>query len=453
MRSRRWQIPLTALGLLALFAAGCNSPEEAVQGAPPPPRWLTVVTPHNERIQRAFSGAFNEWYERAHKTSVFFDWVERGTPECIAFVERTARQSEGSERSRPDVLFGGGIADHGQLAEQGLSRPLKLADALEGIPEQVDGLPTRDPQGRWFAVGLSSFGIVYNKHRLAQWGLPEPRTWTDLGDPRLASWMAIADPAASGSNLACMTIVIQKLGWEEGWATLMRMLANSRALVDRSSVALNQVNNGVSLAALAVNFDGLDLAARSEGNLAYVNPAGATAVTPSIVSALAMSDDPALAEQFVRFCLSGEGQQLWGLRSEHHPEPWPTLYHYPIRPEIYEQFGGQLAVPDNPFKVRFGVGYDLEAAARQDAILVPLVHAACGENHVLLQQAWAAVAAAGMKPDALAELTKPPFDEATAYEMGQGYRQASEGEQKRFLAEWSKVFADKYRRVLELARG
>lgn len=439
-----------ALATLAL-ATGCresSSPPSAPP--PPPPKRLTILTPHNENIRDAVAVVFSRWYAQNRGTSVHVNWIPRGTPECVALIEETARAGATAEaRQKADLLFGGGLTDHQFLASQGFSRPLKLDELTRAIPPEVAGLPTRDPNGRWFANALSSFGIVFNEPACAQRGIAPPATWDDLADPRFFGWLGIADPAASGSHLQCMVVVLQKYGWKEGWGRLMRMFGNSRALVERSASALRQIQNGVFLAGFAVNFDGLTAQRESGGIVKYVNPPGATTLTPSIVSALQMSDEPALAEDFVRFLLSDDGQMLWGIRpAEGQGTP---LYHYPVNPLIYTKLGVDCALPENPFKTDFGLKYDLQKAVQQTRILPPLVHAACGDNHVALQKAWKAVIDAGLPPAAVTELIAPPFDEQTAFELGQEYAAAAPAEAKKMLAEWSATFAAKYRKALELA--
>jgi ABC-type Fe3+ transport system substrate-binding protein len=443
---------LTMLG--SLLAVGCERAGDRVVGNPPPrPKRLTVVTPHNEKIRRTFQHNFSAWHVDQRGTSVDFHWIVRGTPECLAYVAETAAAlGRDDPRPAPDLMFGGGIADHVLLAERGHSLAIELRDLLAGIPAAIDGLPTRDEQGRWHATGLSSFGILYNQAACMQRGIAPPASWQDLAEPRFRSWIGLANPSQSGSTRECLLLILQQQGWEQGWATIMRMLANARALVDRSSVALHQVKTGVSLATCAVNFDGMALAAESGGALVYVNPPGQTATNPSAISVLKTSADEQLAIDFVRFCLSEAGQKLWGLRAEQRGGIGATLYHYPIDPRIYADFADQLALQENPLEQRLGVQIDLERRAEDAGILLPLVRAACGENHVRLQQAWRAVVDAGTPATALSELTALPFEEQELVEMGRQYEVAEPAAAAHLLADWSRVFQARYEQVLSTVR-
>jgi ABC-type Fe3+ transport system substrate-binding protein len=442
---------LTVLG--SLLSSGCERASEPVVGEPPPrAKRLTVVTPHNEKIRRAFQHNFSAWYVENRGTSVDFQWILRGTPECLEYIaEATKAPGRDDPRPAPDLMFGGGIADHALLAERGHCVAVELDNALADIPAEIDGLPTRDAAGRWHATGLSSFGILYNRAACEQRGVEPPTTWQDLADPRFASWIGMADPAYSGSTRECLLLILQQQGWEQGWATIVRILANARALVDRSSVALHQVETGVSLATFAVNFDGMALAAESGGELVYVNPAGQTAANPSAVSLLTTCTDEAPARDFVRFCLSEAGQKLWGLQAEKRGGIGETLYHYPIVPAMYEKYADELALKENPLEQSFGVRIDAKRRAADAVLVLPLVQAACGENHVLLQRAWEALVGAGLPAAALGELTSLPIAEQALAEAGSTSAAADAEAAVKMLSDWSALFRAKYEQVLSSA--
>lgn len=450
-RSKSSRMPISAAAALACAAVFIGCDNDSAKPPPSPPKRITIVTPHNDAIRSAFSIGFSNWHDKKYGNSVYINWVVRGTPECVSYVESVGQSADRESRREADVMFGGGINDHQLLAEHKLSRALKIDDALKDIPATVGGLPTRDPAGNWFATGLSSFGILYNDRASAQRGIAPPQTWEDLADPRFFSWIGVADPDASGSHLQCMVLILQKYGWQDGWSRLIRILANGRALVERSAAALRQTQNGVFLATFAVNFDGIAAQHETRDAVKYVHPLGATSATPDVVSALQSASDPALAEAFVRYCLTEDAQMLWGLQPE--SDAGDALYHYPILPAVYEKHAARLSVKENPFKADFGLQYDVAKAADESRILAPLVESACRDNHVLLQQAWQAVIAAKMPPAAVAELTSPPFDEKTAFELGRKFKDAAPQDAEKLRADWSAAFAAKYKKVLELAKG
>lgn len=456
-----WRMYPAMILALVLIAAGwggsvgcVEQPASEARPVVEPSRKLTIITPHNERIRDAFETGFSNWHHENRGSHVDIRWIVRGTPECVKYVESLFSAHVDARPNRsPDLMFGGGVDDHRTLSAESLSRPVDLADELAGFPEEVAGLPTRDAEGHWFATGLSSFGIVYNDKLCRAHGIEPPKTWEDLADPRFQSWVGVADPAASGSHRQCLVLILQHQGWDDGWGTILRILANSRALVRRSSEVLSEVGSGIFLAGFAVNFDGLTLAAESDGAIRYINPIGATAATPSVTSVLQSVTELKLAEDFLRYCLSEAGQVVWSVKSSARSSYGPTLYHYPLSPQIYADYSEGLSVAENPLETDFGLHIDLDLAKRQSAILVPLVQAVCGENHVLLQRAWKAVIDAGLEADALAALTAPPFDEATAYKLGEKYQSAEPTQARAMKKEWSEMFRNRFQGVLEAAGG
>lgn len=448
-----------ALAVLLGLHAGCNREAESKQsGAAAPVKRLTIVTPHNPRIRQAFEMGFAEWYRAKRNGDVAIEWVTLGTPDCVRYIDAvlsgaSSIPDRGQGRKVPDLLFGGGIADHEQLAALDYSLSLDLRSEIAPIPEQVNGQPTRDPGGRWWSTGLSSFGILYNAADCKARDIAPPATWDDLARPDLAGWVAVADPAQSGSHLQAMTMILQARGFEKGWATIMAILANARTLLASSSEASDAVNRGIFLAGFVVNFQGLALQEGSDGRLVYVNPAGATAATPDVISVLKSANDRGLATDFVRYCLSEDGQQVWSARQEQSGSNRPTLYHYPIVPAVYAALGSSLSVPENPFEIDLGVRVNVAEATAYNRLLPALVRAACGENHIALQRAWAALIAAGLPEDDVQALFAPPAGRDELLEQlnvlqGEDPQLAADVEQA-----WSQHFAARYATILAKRGG
>lgn len=445
-RERSWVGFIAVLsGLVGGLLTGCEQ-QEPIRSGVPETKHLTVLTPHSEPIRQAFGTGFWHWHLEKYGQPAEITWVYRGTPQCVEYVRLGyERDQEGVRHKQPDVMFGGGVTDHAMLAADELSRAIDLGADFVGVPAEVNGIRTRDKQGYWYATGLSSFGLLVNAEACQVRGIVAPTTWTDLAEPRFFGWLAVADPMASGSHRECLMLTLQSQGWNAGWATIVRILGNTRALNQRSGDALKQVQTGTALATFCVNFDGMSVAAGSEGALRYVDPPGATTVTPDVISVLEGTEAPALAEKFVQYVLSEEGQALWGVQRDHRAPYGPTLYHYPIRPELYTDHAGLLAVERNPLKEDFGLRVEAATAAGQGNLLKALVAAACqGENHVRLQQAWSGLIAAGMPADVLATFTQPVIDEAEMNELV-GELATADRERLAELADsWAPLFSEKF---------
>ncbi len=414
---------------------------------------LTIISPHSERIRSTFSDAFARWYDSNFQRDVTIEWIVRGTPQCVEYISDIFEgRNVDAGMKTPDLMFGGGLSYHRALAAKDRCFAMDLGDALAGIPADVHGLPTRDDKNRWVATGLSSFGILFNDADCTARGVEPPSTWTDLADPRFSGWLSIADPAKSGSNRQCMMLILQHQGWDEGWGTLVRILANARVLESGSVRGHDQIASGVMLGGFSVNFDGLRRVQENPGSLRYINPSGATAVTPDIVSIVKTAADARLAEQFVKFCLSDEGQATWSALADGEGHSSHTLYHYPIKPSLYESHQGKLSVPDNPFETDLGVQVDQKLAAKQSKALVHVAAAICNENHILLQQVWSAIRDAGMPKVAVDKLCEPIVSEREAFEAIAGLK-GGDSDTAALRKKWSVAFRSQLEAVMALATG
>jgi len=188
--------------------------------------------------------------------------------------------------------------------------------------------------------------------------------------------------------------------------------------------------------------------ATSPGVLGYVNPPAATAVTPDPITVLAGARNPKAAQQFVEFVLSLQGQALWVLPPEvPGGPPGPPLHRYPIRPDVFEKYNDQLVVKGNPFTERSDFHIDPKENQAYTQLLPHLVKAACSPSHFALQKAWKKAAAEGPNSKNLAALRQPPFDRGKALEYAELWATNPE-KANALIAEWSDLFAKRYRAVL-----
>ena len=413
---------------------------------------LNILTPNNTEIQNAFEYGFRIWYRDNYKKEVSINWIYLGTPQCLKYVEDSSvKRKEQAPRVIPDILFGGGYQEHHIISQNDWARPLNIEDVIKTIPAYVGSFNTRSPKKDWVAMGLTSFGILYNHRDCSMRGILPPAEFEDLADPRFAGWISLAEPSKSGSNRQSMMLLTHKHGWNKGWEYIMKILANSRGLAGRSTTALKQVESGYALAAFAVNFDALSITSKNKGRLAFAPAKNSTTISPDLVSILKTCKDPVLAERFVRFVLSEDGQALWALRSSEILTDSDTLFHYPILPSIYEDRAEDLAVKINPLKNPFGQEIDSTLSQKQNEIIGPLVEAATsGENHIKLQTLWQKLIDKNMPAEASAELFKPVFSEEEAYQKGLEFKNASRFETPQIMQQWIKLYADKYKKVEEM---
>ena len=360
---------------------------------PPPsgaPR-IIVVTPHVAQIRSEFAEAFDRWHEANYGERAIVDFrTPGGTSEIRGQLEARVRAAvkqlaeegrlDDADPSEPlvfepgtievDLMFGGGSYDHGSLkggvqvpvTVRGeavtftvpISTPVDLSqDELDDVfgENAVGSEKLYDPDRYWIGTALSSFGIVYNRDVYAKLGIDEPTTFDDLTDHRLHGWVALADPRQSGSITTTFDSILGNYGWDEGWRILRAMCGNTRYFTNSSTKPPLDVSQGEAAAGLAIDFYGRTQAQSVGGNrVGFVDPAGAVYVDADPVSMINGAPHPEIAQRFVRFCLSEEGQALWqfppvgdGAPADVEGPRHYALRRMPIRrsmyrPEVFAQF-------------------------------------------------------------------------------------------------------------------
>lgn len=355
---------------------------------------LVVVTPHNRDILVEFGYAFDRWHREKYGTGVRIDYrVPGGTQDVRRLLENTYRGYRDREGRLPeevpadiDVVWGGGdYFFDAELKPLGILKPLRLEAKLLGevYPQAtIAGVKlydlSKDKEGRptplWVGVCLSSFGIVYNPDVYRTLGLEAPEQWRDLADERLFGWLAMADPAHSGSAAVAYLMVVQRAmadaenaffrghpeaegwskgelrgnaeyqaaiakGWKEGMRTLVLIAANARYFTASSPLVPRDVGDGQAAAGMAIDFYGR-VYQESVGaeRCRFVTPVAATAITPDPVAILhgVKGRREELARRFVEFLLSREGQRLWIVKAGLAGGPRErSLRRPPVRRDVY----------------------------------------------------------------------------------------------------------------------
>ncbi len=405
---------------------------------------LVVLSPHGPRIRDAFADDFSIWYEEKTGRLVSIRWIHKGTVACQRYIYSGHRRDPRSGIG-VDVFFGGGVAVHRDVAARGFAQPIELPESIvSAIPVELNGQPLRAADGTWYGSALSGFGILCNRAACAARGIPVPKTWSDLASPAYSGWMAAADPASSGSTVQCLVLILLKHGWENGWGVVMGILANCNGLLPSSAQIGPSVASGLAVVGLEPEFVAQMTVAADPESLEYVHPPPSdTAITPDPITVLKGAPNFEVARRFVEFVLSLEGQRLWALPPEQGGPTSGPLYRYPIRPDAYERYGSELVVKGNPFTDEPSFRIDPQAEAAYMNLLPHLLSAACGENHLPLQQAWRSASGRAGDVRTLAALKRPPFDQEAALRYAAECAESPD-RARELEAEWSGQLRQKY---------
>jgi ABC-type Fe3+ transport system substrate-binding protein len=355
--------------LLRPADGGADAPVDA-------PR-LVIYTPHNEQIRHEIEHAYNDHRRAQGLPDVVFDWRTPGGTSDIrkSILSQYNKLIDAGELETRgigvDLFFGGGDYDHGKIAsgvtveEDGQETTYRIVmdpqiDAKlfsAAFPEEVIGgedlvkRKTFTENGQdvevvaWTGVTLSSFGIVYNNDSLKILGIDKPTTWSDLADPKLRGWVALADPGHSGSIGATFNTILKRQGWTEGWASLRMTYANARYFATDATRVPVDVARGDAAAGMCIDFYGrFQAGAVGKNRMGYADPIengrSMTATTADPITLLRGAPDADLARAFIAWLLTPEAQSLWQ-RAKSDAEDSLTrpdkfeLRRQPIRADLY----------------------------------------------------------------------------------------------------------------------
>ena len=435
---------------------------------------LVIITAHNKSVRDEYEMAFREYYKKRFGKDIVLDFRSPGGTSDITrhiedrYTHEFRREWENSGKEwrdeyrnifnndragdHPvrqaflksavsigiDIFAGGGSFNHerqarkGYAVDGGVQKRHPEYFGKNAIPASFGGERLYDPQGRYYGVVLSTFGMLYNIDRLNELADKRaPVQWSDLGEPRFFRQVIVADPSKSGSANKCFEIIIQQCmakagnpdqGWADGMNLLKKIFGNARTVTDSASKVVRDIAIGEGAVGTAIDtygFAEVEWSRRmfdGSSRVVYVTPKGGTAVSSDPVQILRGAPNRQAAEAFVDFLLSMEGQKLHAYRmgvpggarkaSINRPSIRMELYAGEHREFLFEKdYDPYASGSDFEYRPKWtGPYYGLIQMVIKSIML---------DAHMELQQAWQAIIAAGgpeKVPQAMAVFNRLPFE-------------------------------------------
>jgi ABC-type Fe3+ transport system substrate-binding protein len=433
---------------------------------------LVIISPHVEGIRREFADAFKEWHREKYGVAVEIDYRNYGgASDIVRFFEASRPLFNKLGTYKIDLVWGGGdyLFDQ-QLKKPGFLEPVHIDPQVmqKAFPKpDLGGVALYDPANppQWIGTVLASFGIAYNRDVCRHLGVPEPKMWKDLADPRYRNWLALADPTRSASaKQAFMTIVEYAMaqakaagrseddGWADGMGLVRQIAANARQFTDGSSSIPGMISAGDAAAGMAIDFYGRSqVDAVGEDRMGYVEPAGATAINPDPIAIVRGAPNKEIATHFIEFLLSEQAQRMWNTRAGKPGGPKQTsLRRLPIMPSVYdhnEDFTDKV----NPFKESGGFNKSL-ARERTFGILGELVQYSCIDLLDDLRDTREAILKSPNAKELDRQLGKFPFDQKEALRRAALLKQSPPAKRLELQRQWTEDFRQEYAKLRELAK-
>ena len=482
---------------------------------------LVVITAHNKSIRDEYQRAFSKWYKEKYGKEIVIDFRNPGgTSDIIRYIAdryetefrklygenpawgkwnsairtsftddracRTPEQKAARKRFLDsnvgigiDIFAGGGVFNHEQTSARGYAVDARIAqefpECLRHIPPAFGGDKLYSPDGKFYGVVLSTFGILYNTRRLeAMKGATPPARWDDLGKSCYFNTLAVADPTKSGSANKCYEIMIQQCmakandpekGWHDGFSLLKKLFANARSISESASQVVRDVASGEAAAGTAIDTYGISEMLWSakvfgEPRCIYVTPKGGTAVSADPVQMLRGAPNPRAAKAFIAFLLSREGQMLHCLKPGTPGGPEKNgINRPPIRRDLYTpEVQKNFFLPAyDPYASGADFVYRPQWTGKYYSLIRVLLKAVVLEPHEELKSAYAAIIKAGgpeKVPQAMAKFNALPFsykDADKARGVLKVTPERSAAQVSATLREWSDAARANYKESARLA--
>lgn len=418
---------------------------------------LIIISPHPEGIETEFGNNFEKWYEEQTGRTVKTDWRDvGGTSSNYRFIESEFKRVP--DGISVDIFFGGGTDNYLRLSNNGWLNAYKLPEAqLAQMTQSFQGIPLYDAEHQWYGAALSSFGIMHNEELREMLSLPKVKTWRDLGDVALLGKIGAADPRESGSAHMVYEIILQTLGWEEGFALLTKLGGNVRGFSAGANAIPTDVVAGQVIYGLAIDFYAYgQIAVVGADKIQYVVPADGAVVTADPIAILKGAPNLSVAQKFLEFALSEDAQKLWMLRDTDSEGPkWKGgLNRASVLPALYDKLGERCIVP-NPFAMEgTPFQYNSDKGGTRWNIVNDLFGVLIIDSHKDLVNAWKAIRKCkdpAKRDAAIAALTKMPITEEEAMKLARSdWKDPTVRNEK--IKDWGQFAKEKFKEARDLAK-
>jgi ABC-type Fe3+ transport system substrate-binding protein len=355
-------------------------------GGTTPGQTITILTRHDVAITAAYETAFlaSDIARENHITSIVWKSQDGGFWDDVIAAGGV------------DVLWGGGPTLFDQMQRDGNLQPLnstKMLGILDRVPDEIAGADMKRLNGNgdvvWVAAAISTFGFTVNHAFLDAHGLPTPNNWTHLAQPIWGSLLptatiAMGNAPKTTSNTRIYEIITQGMGWNAGWVTLARMAGSAR-LYQGSVETQAAVENQEVGVAMSIDFYGYSTQ-ENNPDCEYILPENESIVNGDPIAIVKDTPKMALAEAFLDYVLSAEGQAIWFTPGVNRMPVLESAFQTPVgltKSSLYEFF--------NLTKENVGVDFNDTLSLEINAALIAYFEAVFNDAHDNLELCWSAL--------------------------------------------------------------
>jgi iron(III) transport system substrate-binding protein len=275
-----------ALGTAVLIAGAASAQEQ-----------ITVYCSILEEQCRAGVAAFEK------SSGLKVSMVRKSTGETYAQLKAE------SSNPKADVWWGGPGDPHLQAAEEGLLEEYKSPK----LAELHDWAQRHAEQSKYRTAGiyLGALGFGFNTKVLASKGVPEPKCWADLLDPKLKDEVQISDPNSSGTAYVMLASIVQLMGEDKGFAYLKALHKNVNQYTKSGAAPVKATALGETSVGIAFLHDHVTMIVQGSP-VKIAAPCEGTGYETGSVSIVKGAKNLDSAKKFYDWTLSSDAQKLVG---------------------------------------------------------------------------------------------------------------------------------------------
>lgn len=235
------------------------------------------------------------------ETSIKVNMSRKSSGELYAQVKAEASNPKG------DVWWGGTGDPHLQAAEEGLTEEY----TSPMLPQLQDWAVRQWEQSKKRTVGVyaGALGYGFNTQLIAKKGIPEPKCWADLLNPKLKDDVQVADPNSSGTSYTMLATMVQLKGENEGFAYLKKLHANINQYTKSGAAPAKATSLGESAVGIVFMHDMVTMVV-SGGPVKVVAPCEGTGYEIGSMSLIKGAKNMALAKKWYDWALTPAAQEL-----------------------------------------------------------------------------------------------------------------------------------------------
>jgi iron(III) transport system substrate-binding protein len=161
----------------------------------------------------------------------------------------------------------------------------------------------KNPNGLWAGTNAHVMVIMVNKRALK--GDPEPRTWSDLANPRWKDRLIISDPEKTSSSLATLWGIQQTIGNEP-----LKGIAKNATVTSTASQVYDGVAKGEFAVGMTMEYAAQEYVAGGDKDIELIYPTEGTFIAPEGMALVKGGPNPAEAKKFYDYLASRQAQEM-----------------------------------------------------------------------------------------------------------------------------------------------